>query len=99
MIAQGASVAIVIALGLGALDEEDSPPRKLSMPPIEAGIAREIERDRPGTNVVSVTCPEDVELRKGGTFTCRVRGSRPGEDAIAEVTQVDANGRVRYRVP
>jgi hypothetical protein len=89
--------AVLLAACLAACGEDQK--RKLDTAPIERGIARGIERDRPGTKVVSVTCPEDVELEKGGRFSCRVRGSKPGEEAIARVTQVDAGGRVRYRVP
>ena len=73
--------------------------RLLNMGPVERGIERGIERDRPGTDVVSVDCPEGVELRRGEVFQCRVQGARQGEFAIATVTQVDDRGRVRYRVP
>jgi hypothetical protein len=93
-------VAVALSLALGACgdgDEDDG--RKLEIEPIERGIARGVERDRPGTKVVEVVCPDDVELRKGVTFTCRVMGSKRGQDAIASVTQVDDEGRVRYRIP
>jgi len=89
--------AVLLAAALAACGED--PKRKLDTAPIERGIARGIESDRPGTKVVSVTCPDDVELRKGGRFSCRVRGSKPGEEAIARVVQVDDSGRIRYRVP
>jgi hypothetical protein len=89
-----AAVLALCAAGCG-----DDEPRQLDTTRVEKGIAEGIERDRPGTKVVSVTCPENVELRKGGTFTCRVKGSKTGEDAVATVTQTDDEGRVRYRVP
>ena len=89
--------ATVLALCLAGCGGDE--PLKLDTAPIEKGIATGVEKDRPGTKVVSVTCPDDVELRKGGTFSCRVKGSKPGEDAIATVTQTDDNGRVRYSVP
>jgi hypothetical protein len=92
-------VALATAAALAACGEDDEPPKLLDTAPIERGIARGVEKDRPGTRVVEVTCPEDVELRKGATFTCRVRGSKRGQEAIATVTQVDDEGRVRYRVP
>ena len=96
--ALGATLALALSLSsCGGGDEK--PERLLRIGPIEAGIAREIERDRPGTDVVEVACPDRVELKKGGRFTCMVRGSRPGEEAIATVTQVDDEGRVRYEVP
>lgn len=98
MIARPVGATVLLALCLAACGDEEEK-RMLEIPPIERGIAREIERDRPGTKVVSVSCPDDVELKKGGTFACRVRGSRPGEVATATVTQVDDQGRVRYRIP
>ena len=93
-----AAAAAALALGLAACGDGDED-RRLDTAPIERGIARGIEKDRPGTRVVEVVCPEDVTLEKGATFTCRVRGSRRGQEAIATVTQVDDEGRVRYRVP
>jgi hypothetical protein len=58
-----------------------------------------VERDRPGTRVASVECPDEVELRKGGVFRCRVTSSKPREVALATVTQVNDDGRVRYEIP
>ena len=93
--------ALVAAAALAAAcgEDEEEPPKLLDTAPIERGIARGVEKDRPGTRVVEVVCPEKVGLRKGATFTCRVRGSKRGQEAIATVTQVDDKGRVRYRVP
>ena len=92
-----ASAAILLALAVAGCGGEEE--RTLDTRPIERGIARGIERDRPGTDVISVECPDGVVLRKGETFQCEVRGSREGETATATVTQVDEEGRVRYRVP
>lgn len=99
MTARPLGATLLTALTLAGCGGDDEPERLLNIPPIEAGIAREIERDRPSTDVVRVDCPERVELRKGVKFTCRVRGSRPGERAVATVTQVDDEGRVRFDVP
>ncbi|HEX8645645.1 MAG TPA: DUF4333 domain-containing protein [Thermoleophilaceae bacterium] len=92
-----AAAAALAALALTACGGDEK--RLLAMGPVERGIERGIEADRPGTDVVEVDCPEGVELRKGEVFQCEVRGSRQGEFAIATVTQVDDRGRVRYRVP
>jgi hypothetical protein len=72
---------------------------RLDTAEIERGIRREIQRDNPGTRVVEVTCPEEVERGKGIVFKCMVRGSKEGELAEATVTQVDDEGNVRYVVP
>jgi hypothetical protein len=93
------AAAAGLALAAAGCDDDEDERRRLDTAPVERGIARGIEKDRPGTRVVEVVCPKDVELRKGVTFTCRVRGARRGQEAVATVTQVDDEGRVRYRVP
>ena len=94
---RAAASAALAALALAGCGGDDR--RLLEMEPVERGIERGIEKDRPGTDVVEVDCPDEIELRKGEVFQCQVRGSRQGEFAIATVTQVDDRGRVRYRVP
>ena len=91
------AAALALALALAGCGSEEE--RKLDTAQVERGIADGIEKDRPGTRVVEVSCPDDVEIEKGAKFTCRVRGAEPGQEAIATVTQVDDEGRVRYRVP
>lgn len=95
--ARAVAAAAVAAAALAGCGGEER--RLLDMGPVERGIAREIERDKPGTDVISVDCPDGVELRRGEIFQCTVQGSRQGEVAIATVTQVDETGRVRFRVP
>ena len=92
--AASAALAVLALSGCGAERK-----RLIDMERVERGIERGIEQDRPGTDVVEVDCPDEIELRKGEVFQCEVRGSRQGEIALATVTQVDDQGRVRYRVP
>ena len=94
MRAAPALAAAIACCGLLAGCGED---KLLDTRKVERGIERGVERDRPGVQV-SVTCPDDVKLEKGGKFKCRVVGSG-GEEADARVTQVDDRGRVRYVVP
>ena len=89
--------AVAAALVLAGCGEEEK--RLLDVGEVERGIARGVERDRPGTKVASVDCPDEVELRKGGVFRCRVTSSKPREVAVATVTQEDDQGRVRYEIP
>ena len=91
-----AAVAAALVLA-GCGGDEDK--RLLDTREVERGIARGVERDQPGTRVASVDCPDEVELRKGGVFRCRVTSSKPREVAVATVTQVDDQGRVRYDIP
>lgn len=93
---RAAATAAIVAAAIAGCGEER---RTLEIEPIERGIAHEIERDQPATDVVAVDCPDDVELRKGDVFQCTVRGSRQGEVQIATVTQADDAGRVYFTVP
>jgi len=64
--------------------------------PEGGGPAQETEVGGGRLNVRSVTCPEDVHLEEGGTFTCEVNAGK--QDGSARVTQLDSSGkRLRYR--
>ena len=100
MIRRAAALAcLALAASAAAAGCGDDEPRKLDIARVEKGIADGIERDNPGTDVVSVTCPDEVEQRKGVKFKCQVKGSKEGQQAEATVTQTDDSGRVRYVVP
>ena len=73
--------------------------KKLDPKPVEESIAKSVEHDHPEMKTVSVMCPKDRPKKKGDTFECQVRGSRPSERAVAAVTQVDEKGNVSYAVP
>ena len=63
----------------------------------EKAIKAEVARQA-GADVRSVSCPDDVEPEKGGTFTCRVTGT-DGSAGDVNVTQKDDEGRVRFSAP
>ncbi len=65
----------------------------------EKDIKQGIEQQNPGTKVVSVMCPKDRPKKKGDTFKCQVRGSKPTQRALAAVTQTDNKGHIHYMVP
>jgi hypothetical protein len=93
-----AAAAVLIAIGSSAgLAACGTDPERLDTLKIERGIAAGVERDS-AVEVEEVECPERVELEKGDTFQCLVRGEREGQNSIATVTQVDDKGRVRYEV-
>ncbi len=72
---------------------------KLDAKKVEKAIKQGIERENPSTKVVSVVCPKDRKLKKGDTFKCQVRGSKPTQRALATVVQTNAKGSVHYSVP
>jgi hypothetical protein len=93
-----AGAAAAAALLLAGCGDDEPTRRTLDVVPVERAITRAVERDNPRADVVAVTCPEDVEVKKGVRFTCEVRGSRQGELGVARVVQVDDTGRVRFEV-
>jgi len=72
---------------------------KLDTKKVEKVIKQGIERENPGTKVVSVMCPKDQPQKKGANFKCQVRGAKPTQRALAAVTQTDDKGNVHYMVP
>ena len=54
--------------------------------------------DQAGVRVKSVTCPEDVKAKKGGTFNCTVL-AKDGTKGAVKVVQNDDKGNVRVSAP
>jgi Domain of unknown function (DUF4333) len=55
----------------------------------------EVIDDQGGPEITEVTCPE-VEAETGATFTCEATGA--GTTWTIEVTQVDDDGEVEWRI-
>jgi hypothetical protein len=91
----GAACSLVALAGCGGGEERP----RIDIEKIERGIEAGVVRNHPDVGVVSVTCPKDVPAKKGHVFKCRVKGSGPGQEAEATVTELDDKGRVRYVVP
>ncbi|HEX2233837.1 MAG TPA: DUF4333 domain-containing protein [Thermoleophilaceae bacterium] len=45
---------------------------------------------------VTINCPDDVEIKKGDTFTCDAKARK--DTAKVKVTQLDDEGNVRWQV-
>jgi Domain of unknown function (DUF4333) len=45
---------------------------------------------------VTINCPENVEIKKGDTFTCDAKARN--DTAKVRVTQLDDEGNVRWKV-
>jgi hypothetical protein len=59
---------------------------------IKAGLE---SKTSDGLRIASVTCPKDVEVKKGATFTCTVKGKNH-QTARVTVVQHDDKGNVTY---
>ena len=66
---------------------------------IAIGIKQKIEQSNPGTHVLYAHCPKSVKRKKGVTFVCHVKGSKPGQQADANVTETSNKGAVHFVVP
>ena len=69
---------------------------KLDTSRLESQIEKTLA-DRTGFPIKSVSCPDDVEAKKGGTFRCTVTTAR-GERAVVNVTQTDDQGGVTWKL-
>jgi Domain of unknown function (DUF4333) len=58
---------------------------------IEKGLTEQLN-----VKNVEVTCPDDVEAKKGDTFECTAKAQ--GESAKISVTQQDDDGNVRWKL-
>ena len=70
--------------------------RVLNTDKLETSIKRGIEQQA-GVRVKSVSCPNKVELKAGGTFNC-IALTTGGDRATVRVVQQDDQGHVRYQV-
>ena len=70
-----------------------------AMRAIGTSIKNKIEQSNPGTHVLYVHCPKSVKRKKGVTFVCHVKGSKPGQQADANVTETSNKGAVHFVVP
>src|SRR4051794_9556959 len=86
-----AVVAIVpIALAVGGCS------KKIDTDKAERSIQAGLENKTGGkVAIASVTCPNDVEVKKGKRFDCTVKGTN-GRTATVTVVQTDDKGSVTY---
>jgi hypothetical protein len=69
---------------------------KLDTSRLEAQIKKTLT-DRTRIAISSVSCPGDVEAKRGDTFRCTATTTR-GERVILNVTQNDGKGAVTWKV-
>lgn len=70
--------------------------RTLDMNQVEAELKRQVERDL-GTQGLTVTCPDDVKVEAGTSFTCEASDAS-GATMVLTVTQENDQGKVRWSV-
>ena len=70
--------------------------RTLDMNQVESELKRQVERDL-GTQGLTVTCPDDVKVEAGTSFTCEASDAS-GATMVLTVTQENDQGKVRWSV-
>ncbi len=78
-----AAAGLIAFSGCGTIDADKAESE------IEKGIINQT-----GAQQVSVSCPDDVELKKGDTFKCV--GKVDGQDVPINVEQRDDEGNIRW---
>lgn len=87
-----ARAAALIAIGLLAA----ACSRTLDMDQVEIDLKAQAEKEF-GTSGLTVTCPDDVKVEAGATFTCEA-SDPSGATMVLTVTQKDDQGNVRWSV-
>ena len=64
--------------------------------PVVVNYARTYQQ-KTGQAVSNVDCPNDVDVKKGGTFTCDLK-LQNGKTGTITITQLDDKGHVRWQV-
>ena len=88
--------ALCLGLLLSACEVSVRGGRELDTGSIESQIETGIE-EQTDVTVESVQCPDDVLAEAGDTFECTVT-DEGGDTATVKVTQVNDEGRVRWRL-
>lgn len=87
-----ARAAALLAIGLLAA----ACSRTLDMDQVESDLKTQAEQEF-GTTGLTVTCPDDVQVEAGATFTCEASDAS-GATMVLTVTQKDDQGNVRWSV-
>ena len=83
------AVALAVAAGLAGCGTQ-----KLDVADAETTIGKRLTREAKAK--VTVTCPDDVKIKKGDTFNCTAKTTK--DTATVKVTQLDGEGRVRWEL-
>ena len=87
---------LVVAVPVAALALTACGQKKIDTSKAEQSIKAGLEsRQRNGVNITSVTCPSNVDVKKGNNFACTVKGAN-GRTAKVTVVQTDDKGNVTY---
>jgi hypothetical protein len=64
---------------------------------LERRLGRQLS-DRLGVPGIVATCPDDIEVRSGATFTCTAQAPGEAVGLRIEVAQLDEDGNVTWEI-
>jgi hypothetical protein len=88
------AVSLLAVLAVPALAAGCSVGKKLKTDQIETQLAQQV-KSQTGDAVSKVECPNDVDVKEGGTFTCSLL-LQNGKKGTITITQLDDKGHVRW---
>jgi hypothetical protein len=71
--------------------------RTLNTDQLEERLGRQLS-DRLGVSHIVAECPQDVEVRRGGRFTCTAHAQGEAEGLRIDGTQLDDEGNVTWEI-
>lgn len=91
-----AACASAGALALAGCEAEFSAGETLNTDKAEREIAKGIRKQTGVTATVS--CPDDVKVEQGATFTCQAKPKNGGQPGVVTVRQTDDEGNISWRL-
>jgi hypothetical protein len=88
------AVSLLAVLAVPALAAGCSVGKKLQTDKLETQLGQQV-KSQTGQSVTKVTCPTDVDVKSGATFTCDYTLTS-GKKGVITVTQIDDKGHVRW---
>lgn len=71
--------------------------RTLQSGQLERRLGRQLS-DKLGVSGIVAECPDDIEVRRGATFTCTARAPDETVGLRIDVTQIDDEGNVTWEI-
>ncbi len=88
---------IALAAGIAALTAAGCGQQQIDVPKAAKLIQSSVE-EQLGTDVRSISCPDEVKVEAKATFDCLVTG-QDGTEGTATVTQTDGKGTISVAAP
>jgi hypothetical protein len=96
MLRPNRAVSLLAVLAVPALAAGCSVGKKLKTDQIETQISQQY-KSQTGKAMSKVSCPDDVDVKTGATFTCDYTLAS-GKKGVITITQLDDKGHVKWQL-